>query len=150
MRAASDKLIALLDANQFITADLYTITTIQGDVIRATSYDFDLIVEGYTYFSSGEIIQREGISLSIGIEVDNLSITINGLDENTIGGIPIVQAFHNGQMDGARFKLERILWMHPHLRIPVREQSSCLKAGLLNLSSIAIRFTPVLHQIWMN
>lgn len=108
MRAASDKLIALLDANQFITADLYTITTIQGDVIRATSYDFDLIVEGYTYFSSGEIIQREGISLSIGIEVDNLSITINALDENTIGGIPIVQAFHNGQMDGARFKLERI------------------------------------------
>ena len=108
MRAASDKLIALLDANQFIMADLYTITTIQGDVIRATSYDFDLIVEGYTYFSSGEIIQREGISLSIGIEVDNLSITINALDENTIGGIPIVQAFHNGQMDGARFKLERI------------------------------------------
>jgi len=46
--------------------------------------------------------------LSIGIEVDNLSITINALDENTIGGIPIVQAFHNGQMDGARFKLERI------------------------------------------
>lgn len=108
MRAASDKLIALLDANQFITADLYTITTVQGDVIRATSYDFDLIVEGYTYFSSGEIIQREGISLSIGIEVDNLSITINALDDNTIGGIPIVQAFHNGQMDGARFKLERI------------------------------------------
>ena len=100
MRAASDKLIALLDANQFIMADLYTITTVQGDVIRATSYDFDLIVEGYTYFSSGEIIQREGISLSIGIEVDNLSITINALDENTIGGIPIVQAFHNGQMDG--------------------------------------------------
>ncbi|MDR9625243.1 DUF2163 domain-containing protein [Acinetobacter baumannii] len=108
MRAASDKLIALLDANQFIMADLYTITTVQGDVIRATSYDFDLIVEGFTYFSSGEIIQREGISLSIGIEVDNLSITINALDENTIGGIPIVQAFHNGQMDGARFKLERI------------------------------------------
>ncbi|MDC5530303.1 DUF2163 domain-containing protein, partial [Acinetobacter baumannii] len=104
----SDKLIALLDANQFIMADLYTITTVQGDVIRATSYDFDLIVEGFTYFSSGEIIQREGISLSIGIEVDNLSITINALDENTIGGIPIVQAFHNGQMDGARFKLERI------------------------------------------
>ncbi|MDC5533690.1 DUF2163 domain-containing protein, partial [Acinetobacter baumannii] len=46
MRAASDKLIALLDANQFIMADLYTITTVQGDVIRATSYDFDLIVEG--------------------------------------------------------------------------------------------------------
>ena len=150
MRAASDKLIALLDANQFITADLYTITTIQGDVIRATSYDFDLIVEGYTYFSSGEIIQREGISLSIGIEVDNLSITINALDENTIGGILLSKP---SQWSNGRCTFQALnvfLWMHPHLRIPVREPLSCLKAGLLNLSLIAIRYRPVSHQIWMN
>lgn len=108
MRAASPRLIALLDADQFLMADLYTITTVQGEIIRATSYDFDLNVAGQVYYSSGEIIQRDGISLSIGIEVDNLAITINATDSHTVGGIPIIQAFHNGQMDGSRFKLERV------------------------------------------
>ena len=108
MRVASPKLIALLDADQFVMADLYTITTVQNDVIRATSYDFDLIVGGHIYYSSGEIIQRDGYSLSVGIKIDNLSLTINATNDQTIGGIPIVKAFHNGQMDGARFKLERI------------------------------------------
>lgn len=108
MRAASAKLIALLDADQFVMADLYTITTVQGDEFRYTNYDFDLTVAGQTYSSSGPIISREGISLSLGIEVDNLSISIDCIDDNEWNGINVVQAFHNGQLDGARFKLERI------------------------------------------
>lgn len=108
MRAASAKLIALLDADQFVMADLYTITTVQNDVYRYTNYDFDLIVGGQVYKSDGPIISREGISLSLGIEVDNLSINIDVTDEQKWNDINIVQAFHNGQLDGARFKLERI------------------------------------------
>lgn len=108
MRAASEKLIALLDANQFVMADLYTITTVQNDVYRYTNYDFDLIVGGELYRSDGPIISRDGITLLLGVEVDNLSITIDVTDEETFESLRIVQAFHNGQMDGARFKLERI------------------------------------------
>ena len=108
MRAASEKLIALLDANQFIMADLYTITTVQNEVYRYTNYDFDLIVGGELYRSDGPIISRDGITLSLGVEVDNLSVTIDVTDEETFEGLWVVQAFHNGQMDGARFKLERI------------------------------------------
>ena len=108
MRAASEKLIALLDADQFLMADLYTITTVQNDVYRYTNYDYDLIVAGDVYKSDGPMISREGISLSLGVEVDSLSVTIDVSDEQTFEGMRIVQAFHNGQMDGARFKLERI------------------------------------------
>ncbi|AUT38046.1 DUF2163 domain-containing protein [Acinetobacter baumannii] len=108
MRAASGKLIALLDANQFIMADLYTITTVQNDVYRYTNYDFDLIVANQLYRSDGPIISRDGITLSLGVEVDNLSVTIDVTDKETFESLRIVQAFHNGQMDGARFKLERI------------------------------------------
>lgn len=108
MRAASAKLIALLDADQFLMADLYTITTVQNDVYRYTNYDYDLVVAGHIYKSDGPIISREGISLSLGIEVDNLSVTIDVTDDQTFEGVRVVQAFHNGQMDGARFKLERI------------------------------------------
>ena len=108
MRAASAQLIALLDADQFLMADLYTITTVQNQVHRYTNYDYDLIVGGNTYLTDGPIISREGFNLSLGVEVDNLSVSIESTDENDFNLIPIAQAFHNGQMDGARFKLERI------------------------------------------
>lgn len=108
MRQASPKLIALLDADQFIMADLYTITTIQGIEYRYTSYDYSLVVDGKEFRFDGPIISREGTSLSLGIEVDNLSITIEATENTKFGDVPIAQAFHNGILDGARFKLERI------------------------------------------
>ncbi len=108
MRNASTKLIALLDADQFLMADLYTITTVQGDVYRYTNYDLDLIVANQIFKADGPIISREGISLSLGVEVDNLSVSIDTTDDQHFDNVRVVQAFHNGQMDGARFKLERI------------------------------------------
>ncbi|MDC5188143.1 DUF2163 domain-containing protein [Acinetobacter baumannii] len=108
MRQASHQLIALLDADQFIMADLYTITTIQGIEYRYTSYDYSLVVDGKEFRSDGPIIRREGISLSLGIEVDNLSITIETNGSTKLGDVPVAQAFHNGILDGARFKLERV------------------------------------------
>ena len=76
MRTASPQLITLLNEDQFLMADLYTITTVQGDVYRYTNYDFDLMVGVHQFSSSGPIISREGISLSLGVEVDNLNVTI--------------------------------------------------------------------------
>ncbi|MDC5365939.1 DUF2163 domain-containing protein [Acinetobacter baumannii] len=108
MRHASPQLIALLDAEQFIMADLYTITTIQGIEYRFTSYDFNLTVQGKEFRADGPIISREGISLSLGIEVDNLSITIETNENTKFGEVSVAQAFHNGVLDGARFKLERV------------------------------------------
>lgn len=108
MRAASTKLIALLDADQFLMADLYTITTVQNQVYRYTDYDFDLVIDGVIYSADGPVIKREGFNLSLGVEVDNLSVSIETTDDIKFDLLPIVQAFHNGQMDGARFKLERI------------------------------------------
>ncbi len=108
MRQASPQLIALLDADQFVMADLYTITTIQGVEYCYTSYDYNLIVQGKEYRNDGPVISRDGTSLSLGIEVDNLSITIETNESTKFGDVPVAQAFHNGILDGARFKLERI------------------------------------------
>lgn len=108
MRQASPQLIALLDADQFIMVDLYTITTIQGIEYCYTSYDVNLTVQGKEFRADGPIISREGISASLGIEVDNLSITIETNESTKFGEVPVAQAFHNGILDGARFKLERI------------------------------------------
>lgn len=108
MRQASPKLIALLDSSQFVMADLYTITTIQGIEYCYTSYDYSLNVNGKEFISGGPIISREGTSLSLGIEVDNLSIKIETNENTKFGDVPVAQAFHNGVLDGARFKLERV------------------------------------------
>jgi len=108
MRQASPELIALLDADQFIMADLYTVTTIQGIEYCYTSYDVNLTVQGKEFRADGPIISREGTSLSLGIEVDNLSITIETNEDTKFGDVPVAQAFHNGILDGARFKLERV------------------------------------------
>lgn len=64
MRQASPKLIALLDADQFIMADLYTITTIQGIEYCYTSYDVNLMVHGKEFRADGPIISREGTELA--------------------------------------------------------------------------------------
>lgn len=108
MRDASEKLITLLDADQFLMADLYTITTIQGDIYRYTNFDAHLTVDGQIFRSDGPIISREGISISLGVEVDSLSISIQVSGSESFDQIPVVQAFHNGVLDGARFKLERV------------------------------------------
>ncbi|WP_407508207.1 hypothetical protein, partial [Acinetobacter baumannii] len=37
---------------------------------------------------------------SLGIEVDNLSITIETTESTMFGEVPVAQAFHNGILDG--------------------------------------------------
>ncbi|WP_026470042.1 DUF2163 domain-containing protein [Alkanindiges illinoisensis] len=115
MRAASAKLIQLLDANQFVMADLYTLTTILGKVYRFTNYDLDLTVAGQLYRADGPIISRDGIKQTTGIEVSSLNIEIKVNDTVLLDGVPFIQLLHNGGLDGARFKLERIFmdWQTP-------------------------------------
>lgn len=124
MRKASPKLIALLDADQFVMADLYTITTVQGDVYRFTNCDFDLVVANQIYKSDGPIISRDGVSFSLGIEVDNLSLNIDTTDDQYFDNVRVVQAFHNGQMDGARFSLDRIFL---DINVPTDTSAGALK-----------------------
>lgn len=115
MRSASPKLIQLLDSNQFVMADLYTLTTILDKVYRFTNYDVDLTVAGQLYSADGPIISRDGIKQTTGIEVSNLNIEIQVNDSVMLDGVPLIQLLHNGGLDGARFKLERIFmdWQTP-------------------------------------
>ena len=81
---------------------------------------------------------------SLGIEVDNLSITIETTESTMFGEVPVAQAFHNGILDGSRFKLERIFMDINTLQILVLERWFYLKGVLLNLSLIDMR----LKRVW--
>lgn len=108
MRQVSDKMAVLLESNQFVIAELYTITTVQGSEYRYTNYDYSIIVDEKAYLSNGPIIERDSLSYKIGIELDSLSVAVSINDDVMLGSLPFLQAVHNGQLDGARFKLERV------------------------------------------
>lgn len=113
MKSASPSLIDLLDSNQFIMADLYTLTTVTGVVSRYTDYDIDLVVGGHVFDSQGPMLSRSRVRTVVGIEVDSLDLTIQANETHLLMGAPILQIAHNGGLDGARLQLERIFMGAP-------------------------------------
>jgi uncharacterized phage protein (TIGR02218 family) len=107
MRTANAALITYLATNdEYLMADLYTFTLINGTILRYTDKDIDLSVGGNNYSSNGLFIKRSRISLSVGLNVDNLQIDAYPTTAN-IGGVDFLEACRNGALDGGFLKLER-------------------------------------------
>lgn len=110
MRAANATMIALLgSAQQILMADLLTINLVGGTVLRMTSSDIDITYGGNTFSSTGLAFKRGKTRTIIGVEVDQMSLTLYGNTSTLIGGIPFLQAMRSGLMDGAYVYLERAL-----------------------------------------
>ena len=107
MKQASEALIALLDSNQFIYADLYTFTLADGTLLRITSADDNLIVAGET-FVAYPYLTRGTTKTVIGVQVDTLALSFMLNSSVLIGGIPLAQFVLNGGLDGAELRLERV------------------------------------------
>ncbi|MEX8520077.1 MAG: DUF2163 domain-containing protein [Leptothrix sp. (in: b-proteobacteria)] len=115
MRAASwepsvGNLATFLSHNTLCTpADLFTITLVGGTVLRYTSLDQPITVNGNT-FTLGPSIKRSKVRVSVGIRVDNLTIELAADASVLVGGVPIIQALKAGAFDGARVLLERAFY----------------------------------------
>lgn len=114
MRYASALLVQhLLNGEQFLMADLITITLQGGQVYRWTNGDRDVIFNGATYVAVGEqgsqpIVSRGAIRIAKGMEVDTLDLTVYSGDTATLLGINLPLACHNGALDGAKIRIERL------------------------------------------
>jgi uncharacterized phage protein (TIGR02218 family) len=107
VRAASAGLIALLNSgNQFLMADLYTITLSGGFVVRYTSADTDLTYGGSLF--SRFMIGRSKTKVSVGVDVDTLNVKVNAAPTDLLNGGQWLPAARNGALDGATLKLEKI------------------------------------------
>lgn len=107
MKAASPALIALLSsANQFIMADLYTITLVGGSILRYSAASTTISANGYT-FALGPKFERSKTKVVIGTQVDELEVRIYTDPTDLVGGVPFLQAAWQGQLDGALLQLER-------------------------------------------
>lgn len=107
MKTASAATIAILAGNQFMIAELYTITLLNGMVLRYTDADGDLIYAGNIYASSSPKIIRDRTKLTVGIEVDTMSVTLYVGVADLIQGISYPQFVNNGGFDGARLRVDR-------------------------------------------
>lgn len=108
MRTASPELQALLaSSNQFVMADLYTLTLLGGAVLRYTTTDIDITYGGNTWSANGPRIERGRMRLVLGVEVDTLDVTIYPSASDLIAGQPFARAAVFGALDGARLRLDR-------------------------------------------
>jgi uncharacterized phage protein (TIGR02218 family) len=89
-------------------ADLWTITLVDGTVLRWTSADVPIAAGGRT-FSCGPVITRGGTRLTSTLEIDTLDVTfaVGDCQAARLGGVPLPHAAAAGAFDGASVKLER-------------------------------------------
>lgn len=93
-------------ADQCFMADLYTITLTGGTVLRYTSADVAIAINGHT-FALGPILRRGKTKLSVGISVDTLDVSVNADASVTVNSVPLLQFIAGGGLDGATVLLER-------------------------------------------
>src|SRR6202035_3870711 len=107
MKAASAAMIALLgSSDQFIMADLYTITLVGGSILRYSAAPTALTVNGQT-FALGPKFERSKTKVVIGVQVDELEVKVYPEPTDLIGDLPFMEAAWQGQLDGAMLQLQR-------------------------------------------
>jgi hypothetical protein len=100
--------------------DLYTIKLFNGGVLRFTTADFDINVNGTVYSSQGvRVDQGQNKSQAhwkIGFDVDTwtvvlmprpIDIATGTVFPDVIGVVPWIQAAHSGYLDAADFQVDR-------------------------------------------
>lgn len=97
----------LTNQSAYFMADFFTITLSTGTVLRYTTADVDLVANTFLFSSVGAYLARGNTRVTRGIEVDTLDVSIYAGLQQTVNGVPWLQAIANGVLDGATIKLER-------------------------------------------
>ena len=106
MKTASGALLSLINGSQqFVMADLYTITLVGGSVLRYTDADIAIAWNANTFLSVP--ISRSAVREIIGTEVDTLDMTLFFGVNDLILGLPYPRFVQNGGFDGATVQLEK-------------------------------------------
>ena len=105
--SSAGALAAFLNSTtQVYMADLFTFTLSGGGILRYTSADVAVVVNGITY-AAGPVITRGKTKVAVGIAVDTMDVTVSADSTVTVGGKPLLQFIAAGGLDGARLALDR-------------------------------------------
>jgi hypothetical protein len=106
-----NNLISFLQTNTaFRMADLFTITLKNTTVLRYTTWDSNLVVNGNTFLTGPPNFQRTAIEETIGMDVATIELDITASSTNLLPGttVPFLQAIAMGFFDGAAFRIDRL------------------------------------------
>lgn len=107
MKNASQALIDLLaSGTSFLQTDVYTIALRNGQTYYYTSLDAPVVVGGITYSAESPILSRTATRLCVGVEVDEMTITVAFKANDTIGTTYWRNAY-NGVLDGAKITVRK-------------------------------------------
>lgn len=126
MKTASPALVAFLaNASEneadlsVVPVDLYTITLVNGTVIRFCSTSFPVTIGGNTFAvlspSTPDVptVNRFKSSSSIGLSTDTAEVVLNALPTVQINGMPMLEAIQLGFFDNAIILIERCIMPTP-------------------------------------
>ena len=92
----------------FLKADCYTFTLIDGvTVLRYTSFDQTLKINGQWYTAHEVQIARSNMSWTNDLSVDSLQLTAFPIAGAAIKGLPFLEAIRCGMLDGATVALDK-------------------------------------------
>ncbi len=104
-----NNLAAFLEsASEFLMAELYTITLVDGSVLRYTSFDTNLTVLGNVFLTGTPQFTRTSIEEKIGMQVSEIKLTVLARPADLINGTPVLQKIARGDLDHAIIKVERL------------------------------------------
>jgi uncharacterized phage protein (TIGR02218 family) len=97
---------SIANSQSFVKADCYTITLIDGTVLRYADYMSDVTVNGVTYSSSGIKVSRNSLTQKTGAAANSMTIYLQAGPTDTIEGLPWYSAVRLGRLDGALVDLD--------------------------------------------
>ena len=104
MKTALTGIPALADG---VIAELYTITLADGTALYYTTAQQSLSYRGQGYLAGAFNLERATLSTRVGIEVDDVMLTIYANANDTFQGVSLPAFVNNGGFDGASIKVER-------------------------------------------
>lgn len=98
----------LQTATEIRMADLYTITLKNGTVLRYTTWDSNVSVQGNLFLTGPPHIKRSSIEEKLGLDVSSLDLEILAGLSDTVNGVPVLQHIASGAFDGATLRIDRL------------------------------------------
>ncbi len=108
LTSAQQAIIANAGETGLVFADLFTLTLTNGSVLRWTTNETALTIGGNT-FVVGPPIQRKKAKWSMGLNVDQLDLTIDDDGSQTINGQALVEAAWQKFFDYAQIEIDRFI-----------------------------------------
>lgn len=100
----------IINNQQMLLGELFTITLANGDEFYFTNLDIPITYDGHVFTANSLRIEGLRFKLATGWEVDEQEVRISAYPTETIGSAAVFSAIQTGLLDGAWIKRQRAFW----------------------------------------